>query len=161
MKHQLAIVDLSTGEVSGHINQGDRIVRKATSEYLCDTVEWGKDRPFVKVFIDFFPKIAESLTGGAVGLMSAIVPYIAYRSNLLCNRSSNNPLSNKDIEEVTGLSNKSVIKYMEELVNAKVLFRGKCGKSYQYYANPYIYCKGGRINKTLEAMFKNYPESLK
>lgn len=160
MDTSLKLVDCN-GEIVGSIEQGDRIVRKASVEFLCDTMEWGKGRPFIKVFIDYFPKVAESLSGGAVGLMSVIATYIAYRSNLLCNRSSNNPLSNKDIEDITGLSKVSVAKYMDELVDAKVLFRGKTGKSYQYYANPYVYCKGTKINKTLEAMFKNYPERFR
>jgi len=157
---QLAIVS-QDGEFVGHIKPGDRIVRKASVDFLCETMEWGKGRPFIKVFVDYFPKVAEKLSGGAVALMSVIIPYIAYQSNLLCNRSCNNPLSNKDIENITGISKPSVIKYMNELVDAKVLARTTIGKSYQYYANPYIYCKGSRINKTLETMFKNYPERFR
>jgi hypothetical protein len=160
MDNTLRLVD-SNGCIVGTIDDGDRIVRKSSVEFLCDTVAWGVGRPFIKVFIDYFPKVAEELSGGAVGLMSVIATYIAYRSNLLCNRSSNNPLSNKDIEDITGISKASVARYMDELVDAKVLFRGKTGKSYQYYANPYIYCRGSKINKTLEAMFANYPDKFK
>jgi len=160
MDTSIRLVDCN-GEVVDTIDGKDRIVRAASVEFLCDTIAWGEDRPFIKVFIDFFPKVAEELSGGAVGLMSVIVPYIAYQSNLLCNRSCNNPLNNKDIEDITGISKPSVIKYMNELVDAKVLFRGNTGKSYQYYANPYIYCRGKRINKTLEAMFRNYPERFR
>jgi hypothetical protein len=160
LNEPLRLVD-ANGEVVGTYDPGDRIVRKESIEFLCDTMEWGKGRPFIKVFIDYFPKVAEELSGGAVGLMSVLATYIAYRSNLLCNRSSNNPLSNKDVEDITGLSKTSVTKYMDELVDAKVLFRGKTGNSYQYYANPYVYCRGSKINKTLEAMFKNYPDKFK
>ena len=114
---------------------------------------------FIKVFRSNFIQIAPKLSGGAVIVMSLIAPYIAYRSNLVCKGSNGNdgtPLNNDDIEGITGFSKPTIIKIMNELVEHRVLARTKVGHSYQYYANPYIYCCGTRINKTLETMFKYY-----
>lgn len=109
------------------------------------------------MFTEFLPKVALKLSGGAAIVAIALSQFITYGSNLLCNRVSNSPLNNDDIMSVTGYSKSTVIRLMDELVKAKVFARTKVGVSYQYYANPYIFSKGSRINKTLEAMFKNYP----
>lgn len=149
----------SDGEIIGTIESGDRILRSASTEFLKETIPWMKGVQFIKVFRSNFLQIAPKLSGGAVVVMSMIAPYIAYRSNLVCKGANGNngaPLNNEDIEEVTGYSKPTVIKIMDELVTHKVLARTKVGHSYQYYANPYIYCCGTRINKTLEAMFRTY-----
>lgn len=155
------MVNADDGEIVGEINPGDRIMRRESIKYLADTVEWGKGRPFIKVFADYFPRVMIGMSGGAVGIMHLLSTYIAYGSNLLCNRTTNNPLNHQDIEEITNLSNKTVIKFMDELVKHKVVSRVKVGYGYQYYANPYIYCRGSRINKTLETMFQDYPEKYR
>lgn len=145
------------GEVVTTITSGDRIVRGESVEYLGDTVEWGKNMPFVKMFTEFLPEVALKLSGGAAIVALALSQHIAYGSNLICNRSSNNPINNDEIGVITGYNKRQIMRIMDELVAAKVFARTKVGHSYQYYANPYIFSKGSRINKTLEAMFKNYP----
>ena len=145
------------GEVVTTIRNGDRIVRKESVDYLNDTVPWGENMPFVKMFTGFLPEIALKLSGGAAVVALGLSRYIAYGSNLLCKRSSNNPLNNEDIIEITNYTKRQVIRIMDELVKEKIFARTKVGTNYQYYANPYIFSKGARINKTLEAMFKNYP----
>lgn len=93
-------------------------------------------------------------------IMFALAPCILPGSSLVVN-ANGDAMNNDDIQEATGTSKKSVAKYMNELVESKVLFRGTTGNSYKYFANPYIYCKGNRINDTLEEMFKGYPTRLK
>lgn len=155
------IVDPDTGEIKDMLGDNDKILRGKSSEYLRETTPWNAG-PFIKVFRDNYMKAANGLsTTTAVAVASMLSSYIAYRSNLLCNREERYPLNNTDIQEITGLSKKTVIKVMDELVQKKVFARANVGHSYQYYANPYIYVCGTRINKTLQAMFKNYPHRFK
>lgn len=118
----------------------------------------GKDMKFVKICIDCIPRLSELLTGSALGTMLALTPYIQYNSNIIAKNNSGRPLKNSDVERIMRYSNKTVKVIMDELVDKRVLFRGRTGTSYQYYANPYIFTKGRRINKTLEVMFKGYKE---
>lgn len=146
------------GEIVGEINEGDSILRKASSDYLESTIPWGKDMKFVKICIDCIPRLSELLTGSALGTMLALTPYIQYNSNIIAKNNGGRPLKNSDVERIMRYSNKTVKVIMDELVDKRVLFRGRTGTSYQYYANPYIFTKGRRINKTLEVMFKGYKE---
>lgn len=136
---------------------GDRCITKESIDYLDNTTQFGKDEPFIKVFSKYIPKIALELSGGAAGIMFMIAPHIAFGSGLLCYMGKGHALNNGDIEELTGLSKKTIIKLMTELVDHKILARCISGRSYKYFVNPYIYCRGGRVNKTLEVMFKDFP----
>lgn len=146
------------GEIIGEMQDGDSILRKKSTEFLDTTMPWGKGMRFVKVCIDYIPKLSPILTGSALGTILALTPYIQYYSNMIAKNNGGRPLKNKDIEEIMGYSDKTVKVIMDELVDKRVLFRGRTGKSYQYYANPWIFTKGNRINKTLNAMFQGYPE---
>jgi hypothetical protein len=146
------------GEIVNEIHEGDRITRGKSTVYLKDTIPWGKDMTFVKLFDDYFPKVSLELSGGAVAVMTMLSTYIAYESGMICSRTKDYPLNNHDIERITQLSEKTVSKLMDELVESKVFCRNHVGRSWQYFANPYIFCRGARINKTLEAMFKDYPQ---
>jgi hypothetical protein len=125
-----------------------------------DKMYWGMDRPFIKMFLDYMPKLALKLSGGAMATALRLTEYINYDSNLLSKRGGN-PLNNEDIQQIMEYSKKTVIRIMDELVSNKVLFRGRTGHSYQYYANPYLFNKGKYVNKTLAAMFKDYPDEFK
>lgn len=120
---------------------------------------WGKDRPFVKMFIDYMPQLGLVLSGGALAIAFRLSEYICYGSNLIAKRGGN-AITNVDIQEMMGYSEKTVIKLMQELVDNMIFYRGRTGRSYQYFANPYLFSRGTVINSTLAAMFKDYPKKF-
>jgi hypothetical protein len=144
------------GEVICEIFEGDRIVRAQSVELLKQTIEWKKEKPFVKVFIDYLPKLANELSGGAVTTAIRLAKYVNYGSGLLSKSNGGKPLTHKDIEDIMGYTERQVIRIMSELVEHKIMFKGRTGRTNQYYANPHIMVKGVQINKTLEAMFADY-----
>lgn len=99
--------------------------------------------------------IAKDISGISLAIAIFLQTYAKYQSNLIA-YDNGRPISNDDIVKLTEYSKPTVVKCMDELVSTKVFARVKVGKSYQYYANPYIFCKGKRVNKTLIDMFKNY-----
>jgi hypothetical protein len=120
-------------------------------------IPWGKDRPFVKMFIDYMPQLGLVLSGGALAIAFRLSEYICYGSNLIARRGGN-AITNADIQEMMGYSEKTVTRLMQELVDNMILYRGRTGRSYQYFANPYLFSRGTVINSTLAAMFKDYPK---
>jgi hypothetical protein len=148
------------GEIIGHINKGDRIVREASVTKLKNSTKWGEGWQFVKLFSDNVRALEGKLSAGSMMIMFALAPCVSHRSNLVVN-GDGEAMSNGDIQVAAKVSKESTAKFMNELIDNKVLFRGRTGNSYQYFANPYIYCKGNVINDTLETMFKDYPARLK
>ena len=147
------------GEIETTIQPGDRLVRKKSSDFFMENEEWNPESNFIKVFPEALNDIASQLTGTEMLVVVHMMPYISYQTGMLTKTGNNDdryPIIQSDIEDITGLSKKATIVNMESLVSKRVYSRNRIGKSYQYFANPYIFFKGKYINKTLKAMFKNY-----
>ena len=65
-------------------------------------------------------------------------------------------ITSKHLIEITGLSNGAVHDTINSLVKKDIIYKGKNSKNRQYFINPWLFCKGNRINKVLKTMFKNY-----
>lgn len=117
-------------------------------------VIWKPEDEFVKIFPDELNKIAFGLTGAETLTLIRLISYIDYESGML--KIDKRPLLTKDIIEVTRFSKVTISDIMNSLVLKRILARNKVGRTYQYFANPYIFFKGKFINKTLLEMFKDY-----
>lgn len=119
------------------------------------TIPWQTKSKFVKLYTDKLREVITILTSSETMVAMYMVSYIDYYSNML-KRPDGLPVSNKDIAEDSGFSEKHITELMKSLVSKKIFARTEVGRGYQYFANPYIFTKGNRINATLYAMFKNY-----
>lgn len=119
------------------------------------TIPWQSKSKFVKLYTDSLREVIEVLTNTEVMVSMYMVSYIDYYSNML-KRADGLPVSNKDIAVDSGFSEKHITDIMKSLVSKRIFARTEVGRGYQYFANPYIFTKGNRINATLYAMFKNY-----
>lgn len=161
------IVDDETGEIMDYCDNyefGDslRLMKKTSVDKLRNSIKWRSGDRFIKIFSANLKDIEGKLSAGALGIMFSVIPCIQRYSNLLMADYDNDIELNRDsMIKLTGLSKNVIDGYLRELVKNRVLFQGLCGTSHQYYANPYLYCDGIEINKTLEAMFKGYPSRLK
>lgn len=124
-----------------------------------NSIEWKPEDTYVKIYPKAMSEVAKKLNGSEMLIVMKLMDYISYKSGLL-KKANGYPITLKDIEKMTGLSNKTVVKSMINLVKKKVYFRGRTGIAendpYQFYANPYIFFKGRFINQTLIDMFKDY-----
>ena len=127
-----------------------------------DRVLWQPEKKFVKVFPDELANVVtmlddegKRLSGAELAIVMLLMGHISYNSGMLV-KGGGNPVSQSDIERITGFNRITVVKSMDKLVRKKVFARNKVGKSYQYFANPYIFFRGRFINATLVDMFKSY-----
>lgn len=143
------------GEQIGNIYEGDRIVRKESVEFLKETIPWKIKDPFIKMFPESLRVVALNSSGTELAIIMSLIECIDYDTGMLSSHKGF-PITNIDIEEITGFNKKTIIIAMDNIVCNKILSRNKVGRSYQYFANPFIFMKGKRITTTLHAMFKNY-----
>lgn len=120
-----------------------------------DSILWKPENEFIKIFPDELNRIAFNLTGAETLTLIRLLGYIDFESGML-KKPDKTPLINTDIIKITGFSKVTVIDIMENLVLKRIFSRNKVGRTYQYFANPYIFFKGKYINKTLIDMFKDY-----
>lgn len=105
------IVNPDTGDVTGEVYEGDRVIRKASVEYLNNTQVWKLDSFFMGHVAEI-KNWTQELTMHEKAFLFSIVPYIGYED---C-----------------------------------------CFKERQFFINPWLFCKGNRINNVLKTMFRNY-----
>ena len=133
------------GEIETTIQPGDRLVRKRSSDFFMENEEWNPEQNFIKVFPEALKDVAHILSGTEMLIIIHMMPYISYQTGMLTKTGNNDdryPVTQKDIESITSLSKSAVGTLMESLVTKRVYSRNRIGKSYQYFANPYIFFKG-------------------
>jgi hypothetical protein len=115
---------------------------------------WKPEDDFIKLYPDALNKISFRLSGAEAMTLIRLVPFIDYQSGML--KKEKKPLITKNIIDITKFSKVTVINIMAKLVEEKILSRNQVGRTFQFYANPYIFFKGKYINHTLLDMFKDY-----
>ncbi len=150
------IVDTDTGEIKNEIHAGDKckITRKESIEYLSQFRDW-KIEHFYKGHIEEIRQLMKELSTVEKAFLFSIAPYVGYEDCCL-KYDNGNELSFDDMVKLTGLSRGTLSNVITGLIKKDIIYRGKNSKSRQYFVNPWIFCKGNRINKVLKTMFRNY-----
>lgn len=149
-----ALIDVETGEVLQEFDEPYEIRTNGQIDYLRTHAVLNKKQEFTKVFSDF-ADMTDFLSAPAVKFMCRLTKYVRYTSGLLA-YSNDIVLTHKDISKIMNCSMRTTKSTMSELVDKKVLARCRVGKTYKYFANPYMFCKGTTFNATLVEMFKDY-----
>ncbi len=148
------IVNRETGEITTELHPGDRVVRAKSIEYLQSVQEW-KIEHFYKGNLSEIKKWMKKLSPNEKAILFTVSPYVGYED--CCLKHENGKMITFDnIVELSGLSRGAVSKTINRLIKKDILYRGKNSKERQYFVNPWLFCKGNRINKVLQTMFKNY-----
>lgn len=148
------IVNPDTGDVTGEVYEGDRVIRKASVEYLNNTQVWKLDSFFMGHVAEI-KNWTQELTMHEKAFLFSIVPYIGYEDCCL-KHSNGNPLGTEDLAKVTGMPRRTVYEVIGTLTKKDILYKGKNSKERQFFINPWLFCKGNRINNVLKTMFRNY-----
>jgi hypothetical protein len=147
------IVD-DDGQVIGSIREGDRIVRKATVEHLNDTEVWSIEH-FYKGNMDEVRKQLESLSVYEKAFLFCIVSYVGYED--CCIKYDNGScIGFDDLVKLCRMGRTKTLNTINELIKKDIIYKGKNSKGLQYFINPWLFCRGKRIDIVLKTMFKNY-----
>ena len=87
--------------------------------------------------------------------MFSIAPYVGYDDCCL-KYDNGNELSFDDMVRICDMSRSTVSGVINDLIDKDILYRGKNSQVRQYFMNPWLFCKGNRINRVLKRMFRNY-----
>lgn len=141
--------------VYAELNEGDRIVRKKSIEYLKNTDELQKTEMYVKFFLKSASVLArEKMSSTAMSVCLEMLQYIRYDTGYLAYENGIK-LTLEDIKNKCNfISSASVVRAIDELVDKKIFARVKTGKENNYLVNPYIFMRGARVNKTLSKTFE-------
>jgi len=142
------------GEIIGSISEGDRIIRKISIEHLNNTEVW-KMEHFYKGNIYEIRKQLESLSTFEKAFLFSVATYVGYED--CCIKYDNGKcMGFDDLIVITKMSREKALSTINSLVKSDILYKGRNSKGLQYFVNPWLFCKGTRIDKVIKTMFKNY-----
>lgn len=144
------------GEVVGYIDEGDRII-KAKKEVVEDEslIDLNKNENFVKVYTKTMFEVAKCLDGTTNQLLNFLIPFISYQTGIIQYQSNGKAINKAKIINLTGLNEKTVDRCIDKLIENKILGKHKTGREICYTANPFLFMKGSKVNKTLVKFFEN------
>lgn len=119
--------------------------------------KWKDDSWFIKIYrteMREYKKVTQ-LTPSAGLLLFYIQDYIEYKTNRIVNK-KHKTFTNKELAKLVDLSEKTVIKALNELEEKKFIKRIGKSRSRQIYFNPYLASAGNEMDKILLNMFDDY-----
>jgi hypothetical protein len=160
------LTDLN-GNVNRKIKKSDLIISrnslkskkdKEMREYAAiksgDKQEWNLEH-FFKGHIPEIRELMKSLSVYDRAFLFSIATYVGYED--CCLKFDNGRvLDFEDLVDISGMSRGKLSQVLSGLIKADIIYKGNNSKGLQYFVNPWIYCKGVRINAVLKTMFKNY-----
>lgn len=146
------VIDPESGEFTGELYEGDKIVRKKPDE-LKGVVAAKGFGPFVSVYSDTLSRL--DLDKNDYKIIFCMMNGIKYNSHMVIN-GNGAPMTRDYISEKTGLYINSVDRSLKKLVELRLFAKTKSGFDIKYFANPYVFKKGGTIQPTLFDLFKKF-----
>lgn len=117
-------------------------------------------KQFYKGNIEELRKTMQNLDVYEKAFLFSIVPYVGYED--CCLKYDNGiELRFDTLVEISGISKGKLSQVINSLVEKDILYKGKNSNMTQYFVNPWLFCKGSRINTVLKTMFKNYKIQVK
>jgi len=158
-----AILNRQTGEIERDLQPGDRIVtgksidaakRRRPKVDPETIIEWNLSS-FTKMNIPELRLWIKDLSTTEKAFLFSISPYVSFDD---CHLQFDNgvDIGSEHLVAITGLSRSVVYQTINSLVKKDIMYKGKNSTNRQYFVNPWLFCKGNRINKVLRTMFKNY-----
>jgi hypothetical protein len=146
------------GELLDEFGEGDRVkvLRENSLKHLArqsELIEFLPKSSYVKIYTDPLHELKRSLTGVEMLFVIGLLEFISYETGILqhCN---GRVLNRKGIAEITGSDVKTVDRIIAALVKKEVFGRHKTGKTVCFTVNPYLFCRGRMVSKTLMKLYE-------
>jgi hypothetical protein len=161
------VVNKETGEITTEIYDGDSILRKESKEAhkkfenakneskkVSETLVWSMTN-FMKMNTVEVRLWMDELSQAEKAFLFSIVPCVSFDDCHLQTHSGED-IGTEDLIKIANMSRGLLYETIKSLTQKDIIYRGKNSKNRQYFVNPWLFCKGNRINKVLKTMFKNY-----
>jgi len=137
-------------------------IREEAALVSGDKQEWNLEHffkghiPEIRGLMKSIPEqMMKSLSVYERSFLFSIATYVGYED--CCLKYDNGIcLDFEALIDISGMSRGMLSKVLGDLKQADIIYKGVNSKGIQYFVNPWIYCKGVRINAVLKTMFKNY-----
>lgn len=146
------------------LDNGDRVVRKKSIEYLKNKGKYSKaGRKYINILADSFTKvnlnelelILKELDVYEKAFLMSIVPYVGYEDCVL-KRRNGILLDIDDFVKLSSMSRAKIYNVIISLIDKHIIYKKKVGKRIEYYVNPWLLSRGDKLEERLKEMFGEY-----
>lgn len=149
------VVDPKTGEIETTINDGDRIVRKRSTDLLNETVSFNQSEYFAKIYTNVLPEVIAELSPQECKLLLALVQYLRKDSGVL-KQKNGRPITVEGISRTSKIGKRTVERAIAGLKEKDIIQSVKRPQGRYLLLNPYVIMNGRRIDKTsLDIFYKS------
>ena len=146
------VVDLESGEVSNTLQEGDKIIRQRSVDYLEETIEFNRGDTFGKIYTDILPEVVDVLTPQECKLLLQLVQYLRKDSGVLKFK-NNKPVTMDYIINQNKTAKRTVERAMAGLREKDIVQSIKRPQGRFLLLNPYVVMNGRRIDRTCYDIF--------
>lgn len=157
------IMDTDTGEQLGNLDEGDRILRKASIDHLKgkdEQVPFPKDEPFTKLFHKIMPLMIEcGLSAAEMYVLLYLASNLKYDSNI-AQYSNGHIITRTNVQNALNISDRTVKRAITMLIKEKFIVEARAnvnrGSSLEYVfiVNPFIFGRGSGVDKDTVELFR-------
>lgn len=148
------MVIADTGEVAGDLRQGDRIYRKASDEYLKNTILLNPTEAHTKIFFQPVEALVKELSPTELQVFFFLMGHISYETGIVAHFPNGKPMTRKTLASAMGVSIKTVDRTFNSLLQKEVIGKHKSGHSVYFTVNPWLLMRGRRISRDLYDEYK-------
>lgn len=155
IKDRRAVVDTQTGEVVTTMQDDDRILRGKSIEYLKSKKLERPNQQFVKIFSDsaYHMSMSENF-GVETRVLFRLIPQIRYGNGVVANEYGI-PMGVGEIKRLCDdMSSRAVERALVDLVKMNLFRKIMSGNRASFYANPYVFMRGTKVDDSLKKMFE-------
>lgn len=118
---------------------------------------WKKNSWFIKIYRTEMRKYKKDvkLSSNAGLVLLYLQDYIEHKTNRITTTDGNS-LTNKEMQDLTGLGRDSMQKALNELEEKMFIVRVGKKRAREIYFNPYLMCSGNIISKDTLSLFDDY-----
>lgn len=143
----VVIKEIEDGEALVSLQQGDRIIRKNTYDYLSDSI--GLKYKFIKINPKVFEKYCKKYS-----ILPTLITTISYMDNI-CSYSNGKIIQIKDLHKVCGVSEITVKRQLKGLIEDDIVHKVPYQKNQKcLMLNPWLCMIGKRIYKNTYEEFR-------
>ncbi len=148
------IIDVETGVVCGELEQGDRIVKSKSVEYLKNNIRIPKEEQFVKMYRNSVSLLNTSkLTGAEYAIVLYLASNLRYQSNIA--KYENGKLINREnLKRDLQFNEETVKRAIRKLITEGILCEISSTAGKVFVMNPFIFNVGEVVEKSIVDIFK-------
>lgn len=139
---------------SVELREGDRVIRKESSDYLKGKMLFNQEEPFFLLRTDIPIKLSKVLTGKEFTLALQLMTFLSIDGCILKHKDGK-LLTRNCLIEITGKSERMIDRLIAGLVKQEVIIKKRIGKNSCFVFNPWVAIMGNKIKSDVYDLFKD------